>query len=74
MSTAKQAVVTQTKVLNWKALYIHCFGHALNMAMNDCIRKVDVLSDACLMIKEDCSLVKKSSSRETKLKKICENT
>ena len=28
----------------------HCYGHALNFEVNDCIRKVEVLKDAWVVI------------------------
>ena len=74
MSGIKRGVTTHIKGLNKKILYTHCYGHALNLAVNDCIRKVEVLKDARVMIKGVCNLVKKSPSRENKLNKICETT
>ena len=74
MSGTKRGVATQIKSLNMKVLYTHCYGHVLNFAVNDCIRKVEVLKDAWVMIKEVCNLVKKSPSRETKLNEIRETT
>ena len=41
MSGTKRGVATQIKSLNKKALYTHCYGHPLNLAVNDCIRKVE---------------------------------
>ena len=72
MSVTKGGVTTHIKRLNRKILYTHCYGHALNLAVNDCIRKVEVLKDSWVMMEEVCNLVKKSPSRETKLKEICE--
>lgn len=74
MSGTKLGVATQRKSLNKKVLNTNCYGHALNPAVNDCIRKVAVLKDAWVIIKEVYNLVKKSPSRETKLKEIRETT
>ena len=74
MSGTKCAVAAQTKSLNKKVLYSYCYGHALNLAANACIRKFEVLKDAWVIIKEVYNLVKKSPSRETKLQKTRETT
>ena len=44
----------------------HCYEQALNLGVNDCIRKVEVLKDAWMMIKEVFNMVKKSPFKETK--------
>ena len=74
MSDAKQGAVSQIKRLNRKGLYKHCFGYTLNVVANNYIRKVDVLNDNWVMIKEFCNLAKRFPSRLTKLVEICENT
>ena len=74
MSGAKRGFATQMKSINEKVLYTHCYGHALNLAVHDCIRKVEVLKDAWGIIKRVYTLVKKSPSRVTKLQEIRKTT
>ena len=50
--------------------YRHCYRHPLNLAVNDCIRKLEVLKDAWVMKKEVCNLVKKPPSREGAITKV----
>ena len=45
MSVAKTGVATQIKSLNGKCLYMHCYGHALNLAVNDSIKSVSCLKE-----------------------------
>lgn len=53
-----------------KALYLHCFGHSLNLAVSDTLRQVTPLSstlDHCLEI---CKLIKFSSRHDAIFTKI----
>ena len=59
ISGTKHGIATQIKSLNKKVLYAHCNGHSLSLSVNDYIRKVDVLKNELVMIKEVCILVKK---------------
>ena len=36
---------SKIKLLNDAALYTHCYGHALDLAVNDCIRNTKDLND-----------------------------
>ena len=74
MAGVKNGVAAKIKLLNDAALYTHCYGHALNLAMNDCIRNTKDLNDVWVMLKEICNLVKKSPSRECKIREIREKT
>ena len=59
MAGVKNGVEAKIKVMNEAALYTHCYGHALNLAVNDCIRNTKDLNDVWVMLKEICNLVKK---------------
>ena len=48
MAGAKSGVATRFKEMNEKCLYTHCYGHALNPAVGDAVKKVSCLSDALL--------------------------
>ena len=74
MAGVKNGVTTKIKLLNDAALYTHCYGHALNLAMNDCIINTKDLNDVWVMLKEICNLVKKSPSRECKIREIPDKT
>ena len=50
-------------------MYIHCYGHALNLAIKDTCDKAECLKEAFDSIREFCWLVKKSPQRDTKLTK-----
>ena len=74
MAGVKNGVAAKIKLLNDAALYTHSYSHALNLAMNDCIRNTKDLNDSWVMLKEICNLVKKSPSRECKIRDIREKT
>ena len=59
VSGVKKGVATQIKSINSKCLYLHCFGHALNLAIGDSIKSVQCLKDVFDMAYEICKLVKK---------------
>ena len=66
----KKGVATVTKNINGKCLYTHCYGHALNLAVGDSVKKVKLLADTFGTIKEVCNLMKVSPKRETHLKEL----
>ena len=59
----KNGVAAKIKLLDNAALYTHCSCHALNLAVNHCIRNTNDLSNVWVMLKEICNLAKKSPSR-----------
>ena len=74
MAGVKNGVAAKMKLLNKGALHTHCYGHALNLAVNDFIRNAKDLNDVWVMLKEICNLVTKSPSREYKIREIWEKT
>ena len=74
MAGVKNVVATKMELLNDAVLYTHCYGHALNLAVNDCIRNIIDLNNVWVMLKKICNLVKKSPSRECKIREIREKT
>ena len=70
MSGCKKGVATVIKSINEKCLFTHCYGHALNLAVGDCIRNEKLLAETFDTIKEVCNLVKKSPKRDTHLKML----
>ena len=74
MAGVKNGIAAKIKLINEAALYTHCYGHVLNLAVNDCIRSTKDLSDVWVMLKDICNLVKKSPSRESKIREIRQKT
>lgn len=70
MSGHKSGVATQIKAMNPKALYTHCYGHALNLCVKDACSQVPCLSETFDTAAEIVKLVKKSPQRETLLKQL----
>ena len=64
MAGKKTGVATQIKKLELRALYTHCYGHALNQACNDTIKGCNLLRDTLDVALEITHLVKDSSRRE----------
>lgn len=57
-----------------RAVYTHCYGHALNLACGDTIRKCTILRDALDVTYEITKLIKLSPCRECMFEKLKQST
>ena len=72
MSGAKSGVVKRMCDIEPRAVYTHCYGHALNLACGDTIRQCKLMQDALDTTHEICKLVKKSPRRDATFKRLKE--
>ena len=72
MSGRKSGVAKQIMDLEHRALYTHCYGHALNLAVGDSIKNIKIMEDTLDTTYEITKLIKKSPKREVILKKIAD--
>ena len=72
MSGAKKGVAKQLMADEPRALFLHCHGHALNLAAGDAIKQCTVGQDALDTTSEVSKLVKYSPKRDTMLEKLKE--
>ena len=70
MKGANTGVAAQFKSSNGKMLYVHCYGHALNLVVKHSFIKVKCLKEIFEAVREISLLVKKSPKRNTKLDEI----
>ena len=63
MSGPKSGVAKRLRDEEPRALYLHCHGHALNLAASDAIKKCKVTKDALDVCYEVCKLIKFSPKR-----------
>lgn len=70
MSGKNTGVKTQILVENKKALWIHCYNHALNLAVLDTLSKERIFKDSLSYCEEMIKLVVYSPKRENLLKCI----
>lgn len=70
MSGKKSGVKTQILTENKKALWIHCYNHALNLAVMDALSEIRLFRDSLSFCEEILVLVEKSPKRENLLKNI----
>lgn len=68
MPGKKAGIATSFKKLNVLMLHSHCNGHALNLAVNDAICKVEILKETFEITREIVKLVNGSLQRNTKLR------
>ena len=67
---ARSGVAKQIVDEEPRAIYTHCYGHALNLACGDTIRKCKILKDALDVTYEIIKLVKLSPRRERIFEKL----
>ena len=70
MSGSKSGVATQLASIQPKALYMHCYGHALNLPVQDLLKGIKVLGDTLDTVYEITKLIKKSPKRDVIFNKI----
>lgn len=72
MTGKKSGVATRVSKLEPRALYTHCFGHALNLAVSDTVKRSPIMKDCLDCCYEIVKLVKFSPNREAMLKQLKE--
>ena len=72
MSGAKLGVAARMQAVESKAVFTHCYGHALNLACADTIRQSKLLRDALDTTHEITKLIKKSPRRDAIFKRLNE--
>ena len=70
MSGVRNGVATQIQEDEPRAIYTHCYGHSLNLAASDTIRKCKVMKAALETTFEITKLVKYSPRRERLFEEI----
>ena len=72
MSGTKSGVAKKVCDTEPRAVYMHCYGHALNLACSDTIRQCKLMRDALNTTREITKLVKKSPRRDATFKRLKE--
>lgn len=70
MSGAKTGVAKQISDKEKRAVYTHCYGHALNLAVGDSIKKSKIMRDALDTTFSISQLIKFSPKRDTLFEKL----
>ena len=70
MKGAKSGVATQLLKDEPRAVYMHCYGHALNLAVGDTVKKCKVMKDSLDTTFEVSKLVKFSPKRDIQFEKL----
>ena len=71
MRSACSGVAKQIRDMEERAIYTHCYGHALNLACSDTIKTIKLMGDSLDTAREITKLIKDSPRRDdifTKLK------
>ena len=74
MSGVRNGVAAQIISEEKRAIYTHCYGHSLSLAVSDCIKKCRVCSDALDVAFEITKLIKFSPKRDSTLSHIREES
>ena len=70
MSGVKSGVAVKITQIEHRALYTHCYGHALNLSAQDTVKQVKIMEDTLDTTCEITKLIKKSAKREVLFGKI----
>ena len=64
MSGIKSGIAKQISNAELRALFTHCYGHALNLAVSNLLKQSKLMSDALDLTRETTKLIKCSPHRE----------
>ena len=70
MSGVHSGVATQLMAEEPRALYTHCYGHALNLACSDTIKNIPLMRDALDNTREISKLIRNSPRRGDRFQKL----
>ena len=70
MTGVRNGVSSQISAEESRAIFLHCYGHALNFAVGDCVKSNNVLRDTLDTTFEISKLVKYSPRRDTIFEKL----
>lgn len=70
MSGAKSGVAKRISDEERRAVYTHCYGHALNLAASDAVKQSKIMRDALDTTFEISKLVKFSPKRDSRFEKL----
>ena len=70
MAGSRSGVATTIRAKEPRALYTHCYGHALNLAVQDTVKGNPVIRDTLDTVEEMTKLIKKSPKREGLFQKL----
>ena len=70
MAGAHSSVAAKIQQLEPKAVFIHCYGHALNLSVNDTVKKCNIMRDCLDTCYELIKLIKFSPKRSAMLNSI----
>ena len=70
MKGVRSGVASQILAEEPRAVYTHCYGHSLNLAVNDVFKNIKVIKDALDVTHEVTKLIKYSPKREAIFREI----
>ncbi len=70
MSGAKKGVAKDISDVEPRAVYTHCYGHALNLSVGDCIKQSKVMKATLDIVAEISKLIKKSPKRDSSFERL----
>ena len=66
MSGCRSGVAKRVMNDEPKAIYTHCYGHSLHLAISDTVKRCDCINNALSITYEITKLIKKSPQREAR--------
>ena len=72
MKGIRSGLVPRIQEIESRAVYTHCYGHSINLAVNDALKSSKLLKDALDMTREVTKLIKYSPRREAIFRRLKE--
>ena len=72
MSGCKSGIATCITAIKSRAIFTHCYGHSLNLAVRDTIKGIKVLSNVLDIVYEMSGLIKFSPKRDAQFDSLKE--
>ena len=70
MKGIRSGLVPRIQEIESRAVYTHCYGHSINLAVNDALKSSKLLKDALDMTREVTKLIKYSPRREAIFRRL----
>ena len=73
MAGSKNGVAARISSENPRALYIHCGNHTLDLALHDCVKESEIISDALKVVQDLAVFIRSSPTRMVQYQHIAKD-
>ena len=73
MAGSRNGVAARISSENPRALYIHCGNHTLDLALHDCVKESEIISDALKVVQDLAVFIRSSPTRMVQYQHIAKD-